>query len=227
MTRHLLFVLTAMLLTPLYSAQARPRDDVMAELFHCNGLQSDRQWLDCYYGVAQPVRAALGLKPALSNQVRLAQSPPAGSPARPSDARSRVIADAGNCYNEVGEGEWLDCYYRAAQPMRDQLGLAPSSATPAAPPPAVTNFGNIRPVDNAPVRQLVSRMASYSFDPHMVFTVALANGQTWQQIEGDTDAARWKKPPASYVVIIRRGVSGSFILTVRNEPHSFRVRRVD
>jgi hypothetical protein len=224
MTKTLL-VLAALLLAPL-CAQARPRDDVMAQLYRCNGLESDRQWLDCYYGAAQPARAALGLGPALPDQVRLSQSPPAGSAVRPSDVRSRVIAAAGNCYGETGERDWLDCYYRAAQSMREQLGLAVSAARPAAPPPSLASFGDTRPVDDASARQIVSRMTAYSFDPHAIFTVTLANGQTWQQIEGDTDAARWKKPPAAYLVTIRRGMSGSFILAVRNEPHSFRVRRI-
>jgi len=40
------------------------RYQVMADLLHCNSLTDDRQWLDCFYGVAQPVRAQLGLSPA-------------------------------------------------------------------------------------------------------------------------------------------------------------------
>ena len=216
-------VLAALLLWPL-CAQARPRDDVMAQLYRCNGLESDRQWLDCYYGAAQPARTALGLKPALPDQVRLAQAPPAGSPARPSDVRSRVLAGAGACYGEPDDRDWLDCYYRAAQPVREQLGLAAPAPRPAATPSGT--FGITLPSDTAPTNQIVSRMAAYSFDTRKLFTVTLANGQTWQQIEGDTDAAHWKKPPAAYLVTIRRGFSGSFILTVRNEPHSFRVRRI-
>ncbi|HVV27788.1 MAG TPA: hypothetical protein VHC40_07455 [Rhizomicrobium sp.] len=228
--KRFLLLLAVLLLPPICAAQARPRDEAMAVLYRCNGLDSDRQWLDCYYGAAQPARAALGLKPALPDQIRLAQSPPMGSPARPSDVRSRVIASAGNCYGEPDDRDWLDCYYRAAQPIREQLGLAAPAPRPVQPspvaPPAMASFGDARPVDRGMLNQIVSRMSAYSFDAHMIFTVTLANGQTWQQIEGDTDAARWKKPPAAYLVTIRRGFSGSFILNVRNEPHSFRVRRI-
>src|SRR5258706_9632722 len=47
-------------------AQARPRDDALAGAFRCASVADSRQWLDCYYGAAQPVRAAFGLSPALS-----------------------------------------------------------------------------------------------------------------------------------------------------------------
>jgi hypothetical protein len=33
-------------------------------VLRCNNLGQDRQWLDCYYAAAQPVRAQLGLSPA-------------------------------------------------------------------------------------------------------------------------------------------------------------------
>lgn len=223
--KYVLVMPAVLLLAPLCAAQARPRDDAMAGVYRCSGLQSDRQWLDCFYGAAEPARAALALKPALPGQIRLAQSPLAGSPVRPSAVRSQVIAGAGACYNQPGDRDWLDCYYRAAQPMRQKLGLAASAASPPSPA-AVTRFGITQPADGLVANQIVSRMSGYSFDAHMIFTVTLENGQTWRQIEGDTDAARWKKAPASYVVTIRRGMSGSFILMVRDEPHAFRVRRI-
>jgi hypothetical protein len=31
---------------------------------HCYAIAQDRQWLDCYYATAQPMRARLGLSPA-------------------------------------------------------------------------------------------------------------------------------------------------------------------
>lgn len=221
-----LALFAALLLASVMGAQARPRDDVMAGLYRCNGLGADRQWLDCYYGAAQPARAALALKPALPDQIRLAQSPVAGSAVMPSQVRSRVVAAAGACYGEAGDREWLDCYYRAAMPMREQLGLAAPQSRSVPEHAAAGNFGIIRSIDSANTDRIESRMAAYGFDTRKLFTVTLANGQIWQQIEGDTDVADWKKPAAGYLVTIRRGMSGSFILTVRNEPHSFRVRRV-
>ena len=40
------------------------RYEVTSAVLRCNRLTADREWLDCYYGVAQPVRAQLGLPPA-------------------------------------------------------------------------------------------------------------------------------------------------------------------
>ena len=60
------------LLLAAQPAASRPRDDALAGAFRCSVIADSRQWLDCYYGAAQPVRAALGLAPALAAQVRLA-----------------------------------------------------------------------------------------------------------------------------------------------------------
>jgi hypothetical protein len=62
-------------------AEARPRDDVMSRAFRCAAISDTRQWLDCYYGAAQPVRAALGLTPAPQAAAR--PLPVAPMPAQP------------------------------------------------------------------------------------------------------------------------------------------------
>lgn len=74
---------------------------------------------------------------------------------------------------------------------------------------------------------IVSRMIKYSFDSQGIFTVTLENGQTWRQIDGDSRNAFWKKPADTYLVTIRHGMSGSFILTVRDESRVYRVHRID
>ena len=53
------------------------RDSIMADAAGCIRLGSERQWLNCYYGVTQPMRARLGLS-------ALPQAP--GAPARPMPA---------------------------------------------------------------------------------------------------------------------------------------------
>jgi len=68
-------------------AQARPRDEVMINVYRCAGQPSTRTWLDCYYGAAQAQRAALGLSAAPPSQVALVMAPPApGTPTRPGRA---------------------------------------------------------------------------------------------------------------------------------------------
>lgn len=43
---------------------ARVRDAVLAGALRCYAITDERQWLDCYYGAAQPMRARLNLSPA-------------------------------------------------------------------------------------------------------------------------------------------------------------------
>ena len=63
---------------------ADAREDVVNGMTRCAGLTDDRQWLDCYYGAAQPMRAWLGLPPAPQSQLKLLQQtsqPTAPAPA--------------------------------------------------------------------------------------------------------------------------------------------------
>jgi hypothetical protein len=57
-------------------ALAEPtRDAVMDGAARCEGIPDNRVWLDCFYGSAQPMRAALGLSPAPEGQTRLVPGP--------------------------------------------------------------------------------------------------------------------------------------------------------
>jgi hypothetical protein len=56
-------------------ALAGPREDSLAAISRCASLPDDRTFLDCVYGAMQPMRAELGLPPALPAQQRLV--PPA------------------------------------------------------------------------------------------------------------------------------------------------------
>ena len=58
------------------AALADAREDVVSSLTRCAQLTDDRQWLDCYYGAAQPMRAWLGLPPAPQAQLKLLQGQP-------------------------------------------------------------------------------------------------------------------------------------------------------
>jgi hypothetical protein len=67
-------------------AIAGPREDTLAGISRCAALPDDRTFLECIYGAAQPLRARLGLPPALDAQIRLV--PPAAF-ASPQSALSR------------------------------------------------------------------------------------------------------------------------------------------
>jgi hypothetical protein len=219
------------LLAMTMAAQARPRDEVMSRVFGCAGVADGRAWLHCYYGAAQPARAALGMSPAPAAQTRLAASPSAGT-VSPADTvlRDGVIAQAFRC-NALGDDrQWLNCYYAAAGPARERLGLMPVPAQSPRPAPARPDDPASQPF-GLPTRQpeadrIASRMKSYSFDGYGVFVVTLENGQVWRQVSGDNVLAHWNRPASRYDVRITRGVLGSFNLQVKNSPGLFKVRRI-
>ena len=231
-------------------AQARPRDDALTGAFRCVVIADSRQWLDCYYGAAQPVRAALGLSPALAAQLKLVASPPSGGQPQDQDVRDEVVTAAATCMREAGDHPWLDCYYAAANPMRAQLGLStPRTAStsppvpqlaslpvpparpaaPAGPPPMPRSsglfsgiFSNLKPV--------VSDMPMKSFvmDGNRAFTVTLVDGEVWQQLDEDQvyHHADWRKPASEMLVTISPDAMHTFVLRVADENRIYKVRRI-
>ena len=231
-------------------AQARPRDDALSGAFRCAVIADSRQWLDCYYGAAQPVRAALGMPAALPGQVKLALSPPAGGTPRDEAVRDDVMAGAAACNRVAGDRPWLDCYYAAAMPMRSTLGLSvpalatvkpvpppppvmayapPPPAKPAGPPPMPRNtgllngmFNNIKPiVRNVP-------MQSVTFDKNGAFTVTLSDGEVWAQAAEDEvyHPARWRNPGPNMLVTIAPDALHTFTMTVAGESRFYKVKRI-
>jgi len=74
--------MVSVLLAPA-AAFADTRDDVAAGVYRCARIADDRQWLECFYGAAQPMRAQLGLPPAPESQQtlsRLSGGTPAAMP---------------------------------------------------------------------------------------------------------------------------------------------------
>ena len=229
-------------------AQARPRDDALAGAFRCAAIADSRQWLDCYYGAAQPVRAALGMAPALAAQLKLAASPPAGGQPRDEAIRDEVMSGATGCIRIVNDRPWLDCYYGAAAPMRTQLGLSapqaaprlasapapqpvivPRPATPSGPPPMPRNTGLFNGLfdDVKPIVQNVP-MKSFTLDKGGAFTVTLVDGQVWRQLEEDQvyHPARFREAGPNTLVTIAPGVMHTFLMKVSGSDRSYKVRRI-
>ena len=164
------------------------------------------------------------MSPVTQNQGHLSASPPTGGTQQDMEIREEVMAGAARCYVSNNDKIWLDCYYRAAQPLRSVLGLAPFPRLSV--PDAVTN-GEVAAVPAlAPLGRVSSRITSYSFDWDGMFTVTLANGQIWRQLQGDTESAHWKKGPEAYLVTITRGALGSSNMRVQGAPGSFKVARI-
>lgn len=219
----------ALLLLLCGAAMARPRDDVMIDVYRCADYDSSRTWLDCYYGAAQPQRAVLGLMPAPAAQIQLTRKPP--TPGMPLDVQTRdaVIVAAAKCGSVAAERPWLDCYYSAANPMRILLGLSPIPVSAVATVPALQpRQASITPgrVLGTPGIHGARQMASYKFDRNGYFTVVLENGEVWRQLDGDTSTAHWFKKPGSYIVTITAGALGSFNFRIKGEAGSFKVHPV-
>lgn len=233
-------------------AQARPRDDVLSGAFRCAVIADSRMWLDCYYGAAQPARAALSMPPALAAQVKLAAAPPAGGAPRDEAIRDDVMSSATGCIRVTADRAWLDCYYSAAAPMRVQLGLAAPQAVakpaaapqlasaappvrpvaptrPAGPPPMPRSTGLLNGLidDMKPIVRNMP-MQSYVMDKSGAFTVTLADGQVWKQAAEDEvyHPARWRKQAQEMQVTITPAVMHTFNMKVEGESKSYKVRRV-
>jgi hypothetical protein len=230
-------------------AAARPRDEAIATAFRCSVIADSRQWLDCYYGAAQPVRIALGLAPALAAQARLAASPPGGGAPQDEAVRDDVMSGAANCIRVGGDRAWLDCYYAAAVPMRAQLGLSvPAQAVQRAAPPPMPQIASAAPPprpagpppmphadgyftglfsDAKPVVRAMP-LRAYSFKRGGGFIVTLEDGEVWEQAEGDDVAhpAHWRKAPSEMRVTVAPAVMRTFSLTVSGEYGLYKVKRV-
>jgi hypothetical protein len=250
--RYVFWLLVLPILVLAAPAQARPRDDALTGAFRCVVIADSHQWLDCYYGAAQPVRAALGLSPALAAQQKLVASPPSGGQPRDQDVRDQVVSAAAACMRVTEDRAWLDCYYAAAMPMRAQLGLstpqtagtsapAPAQrlaslpappdrpAAPAGPPPMPRTAGlfdgifvHMKPI----VRDMP--MESFVVDGKGVFTVTLVDGEVWQQLDEDQvyHPADWHKPASEMRATITPDVMRTFVLVVSDEHRMYKVRRI-
>ena len=140
------------------------------------------------------------------------------------DPRTDVLTSAARC-NAIAEYRaWLDCYYGAAQPMREILGLAPAPAAQVKLVPPAGVMATAAPPashDDYVPRQ---PMADYSFDAQGRFTVRLEDGSVWRQIQEDGVTAKWRAAPASYSASVGPALVGLMMRV--SDGHSYRVRRV-
>lgn len=177
---------------------ADAREDVVTGMTRCAALPDDRQWLDCYYGAAQPMRAWLGLPPAPQSQLKLLQQTSQPAPGAP---------------NLPG----------AAVPLPATVTRAAVRTGPP-PPPKKSGifdvFGGSDVVNNEPVQ-------SYQVTPKG-FIVTLLDGQVWKQTEEDASKfpVDWHDPASSMQVTITQGALHSFNLVMGNENRHHKVTRI-
>ena len=81
------------------------------------------------------------------------------------------------------------------------------------------------PAQEARLEEIRANVTAVAFNPNGRFTVSLANGQIWRQLDGDTGSARFKNKGGD-VVTISRGVVGSYNLVVDGRTALFKVKRI-
>jgi hypothetical protein len=228
-------------------AQARPRDEVMSGAFRCAAVADSHQWLNCYYGAAQPMRAELGLPPAPSAQMALAASPPGGGTPADLPVRDAVMDGVFRCNSLQGQA-WLNCYYGAAQPMRAQLGLspAPQSQTglaaraplpgvnvaannPSGPPPMPRKSGFLGIMgggDDLLVRNLP--ITDYRIQDNGTFRVTLSDGEVWEQTteNAHVHSPHFKGAPTRHTVRVTSGIMDSYDMDFSGVDGFFKVHRL-
>lgn len=150
-----------------------------------------------------------------------------GGQAQTGDLRSELA----HCLSFGGAVERLSCYDRLA---RQAGGAAPQERQPPAPipqsrgelPAGSQSFGK-EELRTAPVPgedRLTAEISDFRKDQAGRFTVALSNGQVWQQVAGDTTAAQYR-PGKTHSVTISRGSLGSYDLKFNDRNATFKVRR--
>ena len=157
--------------------------------------------------------------------------------------RDDMLAGISRCAAIGDDRTYLDCVYGAAQPMRAELGLPPAPQSQirlvpgGAPPPARIAAAPANPQPDQ--RGILDRvfasgtvvaqpqaMKSYVMSPRGLFTVTLANGQVWRQVDGDFNQAHWNKAATNYVAMVESGAASSFNMEVTGEVGIYKVERV-
>lgn len=159
----------------------------------------------------------------------LALAPSQAARAQSGDLRTEMM----HCLTFTGAVERLSCYDRLARGAASGgLGVSvppPGPRAAAQPPPApLPSLGQEelpgRVLTAAPGK-VTAEITDFQKDPAGRFTVALGNGQVWQQVAGDTTAAQYR-PGRTRSVTISPGSFGSYDLKFNDRNAAFKVRRV-
>jgi hypothetical protein len=151
------------------------------------------------------------------------------------------------CYDEIARGVTGNAATSRPAPPAPAMPANPATAAAPAPAPrlnqAQPGFGyngsapsrqttqeafgseNIqRPTPAGSVDSITAAVTDYKFTPQGRFIVTLANGQVWQQIEGDVARPLLNRRHTRSVTI-SRGLLGSYNLSFSDQSGRFKVER--
>jgi hypothetical protein len=97
--------LVGLIAAPAMAATDPTRDDVMLNLQRCASITDNRNWLNCFYGAAQPMRAQLGLPPAPEAQVSLVKNTPMTPPPMKDESSGSGWLGIGNIFGSSGNAD--------------------------------------------------------------------------------------------------------------------------
>jgi hypothetical protein len=193
------------------------REEVLLRLTRCASIGDTRQYLDCYYAAAQPLRAELGLAPAPQAasyaplfslaQVAPRAAAPAAADTRPNLVPQGAYAMASTARPPVQPRLAGDAGATRLPFLGSMLGLKATKVLP-------DQFGlrNAK-ANSAGVDHIAARVSKISINRETGdFVVTLDNGQVWKQIMNDDARQRWSKKVIGAVATIAYGAGLTFNL---------------
>lgn len=184
-------------------AFAGPREDALDAVNKCAQIADDHARLACYDAAAAQVKSALA-------------TPEPEVAATPEQQRSWF-----------GLPDIFGGNGRQPQTTPQQFG-SERLPQPAPPPPAPGQTAQAAPPpppEPQIIDSITANVTDFAYHLDGRFIVFLDNGQIWQEIEGDTDKAHFKKNGPN-AVTISRGAFGSYGLTLNDLAQSFKVKRI-
>jgi hypothetical protein len=178
---------------------AGSREDALNAVARCAVLKEDHARLACYDATAAQVK----------------------------DALAAPIAPQATATTEEQQKSWFglpEIFGGGGHPAQTTPQQFGNEYLPPPPPPAPVPGQPVRPAPEV-IDSIAAGVSDYAFNPFGRFTVFLDNGQIWQQLQGDTDQARFKKSSPN-TVTISRGMLGSYNLKVNDSVGIFKVKRL-
>ena len=188
----------------LAALPARADDDLATAVGRCAALSDNTARLVCY-------DKAAGRPTTIEVAPQVQASPPAQTAAGAPPAK-----DEGESWFGIADWFGSDKASPALQTTPKQFGSENLSAPPAAPG---------TPTPPEPLDQITATLADFAYNPYGRFVAFLDNGQIWQQLEADTNQARFSKSPKDKVTI-SRGFMGSYNLVIDGHNGLFKVKRI-
>lgn len=214
------------------AAQAGPSEAMAFAIGQCSSQPDEKARLTCYDQIAAQLKAGAFVSVPAATQAPAAAPPFVQIPAPttqavvsppyvpPPVAQARPPAPVAQAPARQG-GTWYDptSWFGKDQPEKTSTNPTDFGAE------ALQQQKTAAAAEPARLEELTANVTAVVFNPLGRFTVTLANGQIWKQLDADTGTARFKNKGGD-VVTISRGALGSYNLVVEGRSAMFKVKRI-